>query len=153
MKNFKIILMVFITTSLSSCKNVFEKYNSDFIDYKWDKDKIVEFEPKISDINSKYEISLSFRHLWGFGIENLELQIEIIAPSGEIFYDVYTVPIFNDKDYYGECLGSYCDITKIIQSDYVFKEIGQYKIKIKHQMSINPLNGVVEIGIIIKKKE
>lgn len=155
MKKLAIISLLSLLILSIGCKDenqVYKNYYKNFTDYNWASSKIVEFTPTIEDINSDYDIIFSFRHIYGIPLENLHINVEITTPSGVITNKAYTIEVFNNKDkYLGDCAVDYCDLDTIIEADFKFDETGTYKFNISQMEDKDPLNFVMEVGLIINK--
>lgn len=154
MKTIKLISLLMIAIFAMSCNEsrVYEKHRKNFTDYRWESSKILEYSPEITETDQKYKIYFAFRHIDGFNIESISINLEIITPSGETSNKDYVIQIFKDQFMYnGKCMGSYCDLETLIEDNYTFAEEGEYSFKVKHLMSQDPLLNVMEVGIIIDK--
>ena len=151
----KIILSILILTTfaLSCNKNrIFEEHNTNFPKFRWDKSNIVEFSPEITDNNCDYKIFIAVRHIAGFQLKDINVKLDIISPSGEVTTKDYTLPLYNkNNEALSDCAGDYCDLESMIEKNFKFKETGKYKFRLSHQMSINPIPNVMEVGLIIDK--
>ena len=154
MKLLKFISLFLIVIFAMSCNEnrVYEKHRKNFTDYEWESSKVLEYSPEISELDQEYQIFVAFRHLYGFQIETIGVNVEITTPSGETSNKDYAIPIFeNHLVYFGECMGSYCDLEVLVEDNYTFDEAGEYTFKIKHLMDQDPLLNVMEVGLIIDK--
>jgi gliding motility-associated lipoprotein GldH len=151
----RILLSILILSlfALSCNKNrIFEEHNTNFPKFRWDKSNIVDFNPDIKDKNYDYKIFIAIRHIAGFQLKDINVKLEIISPSGEETTKDYTLPLFDkNNESLSDCAGDYCDLESMVENNFKFKETGKYKFRISHQMSINPIPNVMEVGLIIDK--
>ncbi len=139
---------------MSSCdKNVvYKKYRKNFTEYRWEKSKVLEFSPEIQDTTLSYQIYFLFRHIYGYRHPDIDINVEITTPSGKVTKSHYTIDVIGDGNkYISDCAGDYCDLEALLEDDYKFGETGTYKFKVS-QNTANPLNYVMEAGLMIKKK-
>ncbi|MBN2776901.1 MAG: hypothetical protein JXR36_04635 [Bacteroidales bacterium] len=151
----KISFLTFLTFAilLSSCNpnRIYEKHRKNFTDYKWNKTNVLEFSPVIDDIDAEYQIHIAFRHIYGFQNDAIDLNVEVTTPSGDVSNNIYTINVRSGNEYFGECAGDYCDLEQIIQNNYKFPETGTYKYKITQVTNDDPLQWVMEVGLIVDK--
>jgi len=156
MKLAKFLSIILISIFIFSCNQnvVYKKYIKSFTDYKWKSDKVCEYNPTIEDTVSNYNITFSFRHIYGFQYAILKVNMEIISPSGKTTNKDYSIQIVDKNNkYLADCAGDYCDLDQIIEENYKFTESGTYIFKIKQIISEKPIRSVMEVGIIIEKVE
>ncbi len=142
-------LIIFICFSCAS-DHAFEERNDNFTKFRWEKNKAVEFRPEISDTAGTYNISLTFRHVFGFQFQDMNIIMYTRSPSGEAQTTKYTIPVADEnKQYLSECALDICDLEMILESDVKFTEIGTYRYYISHDMPVDPLPNVMEVGLVI----
>jgi hypothetical protein len=79
---------------------------------------------------------------------------DIISPSGEVIQKEYTLKIKDDEgNYIGEAGMDLWDSNHLADPQLNLHEIGEYTIKLTHNMAMNPLPYVMELGVIIDKNE
>lgn len=146
--------ILFIALFISGCnKNkVYEEHKTNFPQFRWEKSNVVEFNPEIIDNDSNYEITIALRHIFGFNLKSIKIDLEMISPSGEKTMNEYLLSFYDDQgDLLSVCAGDFCDMEQLIEDDFKFKETGEYQIKIYHRMDINPIPNIMEVGLIIEK--
>ncbi len=146
-----VLLVLFITSCDSG--HVYKKFKQNFPDYRWEKVNVLEYTPKITDTTSKYQQILTFRHIYGIPYEAVEVNVEITTPSGEVSDKNYILQLYDGKTELSECAGDYCDLETVIEDNYTFPETGTYKFKISQVTNKDPLQFVMEVGLIIDKIE
>ncbi len=140
-------------TFLASCgdKAKFEDHQSTGDAKQWKQEKTFSFSPKIEDINQKYQIILAFRHVMGFQLRTVPVEIKTIDPDGIQTTTPFTITVFNDKnECLSECAGDYCDLESVIEDNYSFSKKGNYTFEVKHTSSISAIPNVLELGLIVK---
>ena len=155
MKTMRIISILILALTVLSCnKNRIYKAETSFPDYRWEKSNILEFTPEILDKDCDYKLSLAFRHVAGFQLKEVLVNVEITAPSGEKSVRDYKLSVYNDQnEVLSECAGDYCDLETVIENNFKFTETGKYQFKISHTMEIDPIPNAMDLGLIIDKVE
>jgi gliding motility-associated lipoprotein GldH len=154
MKTLKPILILSLVFIIFSCNEnrVFKEYSGEFANYRWQKDNVVAFSPEINDTDQEYNIYFTFRHVYGFQLMDLKINVEMISPSGKTKKKNYKLKIFKNKsEYYSDCAGDYCDLDTLIEEEFKFKETGKYTFKISYDEKVDMIPNVMEVGLIIDK--
>ncbi len=150
----RIMAIFFIALFISGCdKNkVYEEHKTNFPQFRWEKSNVVEFNPEIIDNDNNYEITVALRHIFGFNLKSIKIDMEMIAPSGKKTVNEYLLSFYDDQgDLLSTCAGDFCDMEQSLEDDFKFNEVGEYKINIYHRMDINPIPNIMEVGLIIEK--
>jgi len=142
---------------LSSCNknNVYNKLIG-FENYKWSKNKTVVFEPTITSehINKPLKLEFTINYIHGFPFKFLHLKVLITNPKGETKYQDISIQIIADNGKYnGDGAGDYWDLKHIVDEMLVFENEGKYKIEIKPNMEVDPINFMDQIELRIEKQE
>lgn len=146
-----LLAVLFLVTSCNQ-NRVFEKHRKNFTDYRWESTNVCEYTPVIEDADAKYDITFALRHIYGFQHKSLNINIEMTSPSGETKSNDYNIQVVGDKrEYLSDCAGDYCDLETLIEEDFKFEETGTYTFKITHLMEDDPVQAVMEVGLIIDK--
>lgn len=154
MKNSIFTLIILIAVFTMSCNEnrIYEKHRGGFGNYRWEKEKSVIFEPEISDVEQQYNIYFALRHVYGFQLKSIKINVETTSPSNKFIKKQYEVQVFkNNSEYLSECAGDYCDLESLIEKDFKFDEAGTYKFVITYDMPTKYLPNVMEVGLIIDK--
>lgn len=131
---------------------VYEKHSPDFDNYEWKKEQVVGFTTSIEEINLNYDIYIAVRHIYGFPFKEIGVELNIKSPSGEIASIPVLVEVINENNkYYSECAGDYCDLEVLAIDHFRFMGKGKYTFSISHNNSIDPLPGVMDVGLVIRK--
>jgi len=154
MKKIWYLLFVLLLANCTPSNQVYHDFQQDFPDYKWEKNKVLSFVIPIKDIQSKHNLKLDFRHLYGFPYANLNLEMEFVLPSGEKELKAYAVPVIEeDKSYNSECSGDYCDLSYVLEEEFVFPEVGEYHVRLHYADDMEFLNAVMGVGLIVEKAQ
>jgi len=151
MKRYTLLIIIAFALFLSACNEnrVYEKHRKNFTEYNWEKSKVLEFSPTIENINAEYQIYFAFRYIYGFPQEKIDINVEITSPSGVITNTVYTAVLRDGTNEYGVCAGDYCDLEHLLEDNYKFQETGTYTFKVSQLTNEDPLQWVMEVGLII----
>ena len=152
----KTVFFVLCAITFLSCNQntVYETHESNFPDYRWAKEKTINFNPIIEDDTTACDVYLALRHVAGFQHPAMKVSVERTAPSGETSKKDYSMKVIGDDgQYISDCAGDYCDLEVLIEDDVIFKEKGQYKYVVSQTMDGEYVPNVMEFGLIIKKNE
>ncbi|HBS87762.1 MAG: hypothetical protein A2W91_11400 [Bacteroidetes bacterium GWF2_38_335] len=119
---------------------------------KWDNTKKIVFKPEIEDISKPYDICVTLSHVYGYAPKTLDIIVKTTSPSGIKKEKEYSLFVKSeDGAYYSDCAGDYCDLKTQIEKSFKFSEPGTWEFSIEHNMAMNPLPAVMEIGLVIEK--
>lgn len=155
MKKLKTLLIFAIAIFAISCNEnrIFEEHKSEFSNYRWEKSNKIEFHPQITDNEQNYQIYAAIRHVYGFQLKSVKINLEITSPSGKKSNKKYDLQVFkNANEYISDCAGDYCDLEVLIEDNFKFKETGKYTYSVSHEMKVNPIPNVMQVGLIVDKK-
>lgn len=149
---FKLIIVILL---LTSCDRVYRKYDKEsFPTYTWQNGQGVIFKPTIEDVTKSYEVVLGIRHVYGLKIRTLAINVLQVSPSGKESSKEYQLKLIDDQgEYISSCGGDLCDIEVVVESNVKFDEAGEYKYLVTHNMPIDRIPGIMEVGLIINKQE
>lgn len=145
-----LLLVVFL---ISGCRNnVYRQWEENlFKNYVWEKDKVVKFEPVIEDTERNYTIILGLRHIFGFSLPELPVELTIESPDGDVISQNYSIRILDEKGgEIADCSGSLCDIEMVIENDFRFEVPGKYLFTVSQNSEFEKLAGIMEFGLIIR---
>jgi gliding motility-associated lipoprotein GldH len=147
------LILLFVVFLISGCRNnVYRQWEEDlFKNYIWEKDKVVRFEPEIEDTERSYTIILGLRHIFGFSLPELPVELTIESPDGNVKSGNYSIRILDEKGRgKADCSGSLCDIEMVIEKDFRFDVPGKYLFTFSQSSEFEKLAGIMEIGLIIR---
>jgi gliding motility-associated lipoprotein GldH len=114
--------------------------------------KTFKFSTKEADLN--YTVNFELRFVTGYPFKTLNVLADIISPSGEVIQKEYTLKIKDDEgNYIGEAGMDLWDSKHLVDTQLNLQEIGEYTIKLTHNMAMDPLPYVMELGVIIDKNK
>lgn len=131
--------------------NVYEKHVP-IPSYKWDYAFHPAFEVQITDTSARYNIEVTVRHTEQYGFSNLWLLITSAYEGVKPRTRRVELPL---ADREGRWLGSGIDgifAHRIpIQREARFDKAGIYRFSFAQDMRINPLPGIMSVGLRIEK--
>ncbi|MDD7887216.1 gliding motility lipoprotein GldH [Flavivirga sp. 57AJ16] len=158
--NVLFFLLIFSIIFVSCDSNrVFDTYKS--VPNKWHKDSIVSFKVTPPDSTNMYNLFVNLRNTNDYKYNNLFLIVEMGFPHGKTIKDTLE---YRMADPSGKLLGTGLTGVKENKLWYkeqvVFKEKGDYTVKIQHAMRENgkvngviELEGITDIGFRIEKPQ
>lgn len=150
----KLALFISISILLFSCKS--KHFFEDYVEIPnnvWNINQVVKFSVPIDNPKSLYNISINVRHGYTFQTKNLWMFIKTTSPSGKMQLDTLNCILTDDKNAWkGDCLGDMCDYLVPFADSVTFNEAGTYTFEIVQGMRQDNVPSVVEIGLIIDKK-
>jgi len=154
MKPFLSVVFTVLFVFLFSCKS-----DKLFEDYKtiggagWDKDSIAKFSFTIDKEYLSYNLSVNIRNRGDYPNSNLWLFVDITAPDHTTIKDTieYQLALPNGK-WTGKGTGGIYANRFPFRENVSFPKPGEYTITIKHAMRTNPLKGISDIGLDVKRR-
>ncbi|MGB0777496.1 MAG: gliding motility lipoprotein GldH [Flavobacteriaceae bacterium] len=133
----------------------------DFDKEAWMSNENVEFEFPVENADTRYDLLINLRNNNTYPFSNIFLITQMQGPNGIQLVDTLE---FEMADKQGNWLGSGITDVKesllVFKEDFEFDEIGVYDLTIKQAVRrlgevkpVDPLEGVVGIGITIELKE
>ena len=145
---------IFILFLLLSCNRIYEKHYKDFPEYRWPPGLTLEYTPEITDTASRYNLYLSLRHVFGFNYRKMSVRLTTTTPSGNHTVKDYTFDVIGQDDrYLATCAGDICDLEVTVEKNLHFEEPGIYRIEVNQLTTAEPLQSVMEFGVVIIKAE
>ena len=112
------------------------------------------FTVEISDTLSAYDILFSIRNNHNYPYRNLFLFVTTKSPTGQFLKDTIEYQIADEKgNWYGKGLGDIHNLSVPYKDNVLFTVPGEYSFKLQHGMRTENLEGIIDIGLIIKKRD
>lgn len=124
------------------------------MDSGWHQDSIISFQFDITDVNASYDISYKIRNNADYQYYNLYMQYFIIDGSGKtIKSSVQEVNLMDSKSGkpFGKGFSDTYQHSFTALENYKFKEEGSYKVLIGQYMRVENLDGILSLGLSLKK--
>lgn len=149
MKTNPFLFFIAILIVVSSCSTYSEYDESSFPTRVWQSEQTIEFKPTIEDNSKSYQLGLGIRHMYGIKNSKINITVQSISPSGTTEVKNYDLLIKDeDGDYISSCAGDLCDLETFVNSDFSFKETGEYTFILSHNERAK-IPGVMAIGLVI----
>ena len=154
MKNIAFTFILGITLLSCNSKNRIYSENKELSpQMEWLKKDSRTFNVPIENTDNTYDLSLSFRYVEGFPYEALKVNIIETSPSGKETSKEYDLKVREESgEYIGEVALDIWDSEHLIEANKKYSEKGKYTYKIEHVMPKDPVQMVMEIGVILDKK-
>lgn len=148
-----IFCFLFLFMALSACiKPPFFDRNVDIKNQSWSNTDIKEFTVPIQDTLSTYTLYLNTRHDFHYPLSNLALSVQETSPDKkETTYRVTLQLAEPDGRWKGIGSGNIFNNQVIFLKSHHFSDTGTYVFNVKPIMTLNPLPGVINIGLRIDK--
>ena len=132
---------------------LYEKHCPVFDNYDWQKDNVVSLSNNFETAPGVCDVYVAVRHVFGFPFVKFAMQLKITQPNGDEIAEVVSVEVINkDKKYNADCSGDYCDLQQLALRGINFKEAGEYTFELQHMSPIDPLQMVMDVGVVVRKK-
>jgi len=151
MKN--LLFCICIISFITSCdKNrVYEK-NIEVNDYVkgWNSQDKKSFEVELNDSTRLYNFYINVRHAEVYPFSNLWVMLSTKLPDGKIDSQRLEIPLADEAgNWYGDGMGDIWDYRFALTPFYI-KQTGTYTISLAHDMRMDPLPGIMDIGVRIE---
>ena len=131
---------------------IYERYETTK-DYQWEYRDVKTFTVKISDTNAIYNLYVDVRNSESYPFSNLWVNLTSRNPSGleqKQRFDFTLADI--DGKWNGDILGDIHDHRFTAASQVRFPVTGVYTFSLQQDMRIDPVPGVMDIGIRLEKE-
>ena len=151
----RFITILAIAISLISCQppgRIYVDHQDLSPQLEWLRKDVREFDVPIKDINIAYNMSLSFRYVYGYQYQIVKVKVTETSPGGKKTVKEYDLKVREDNgDYIGEAGLDIWDSEHLVEPGKKYDETGSYTYVIEQIMPDDPLNFVMEIGVILDK--
>jgi gliding motility-associated lipoprotein GldH len=148
--SFGAVYLLFILTACSG-DEVFSEYHS-FPEASWSQKEKVSFAVNIEDSLQHYAVFIELRNNNHYPFRNIWLFVDFATPDGKQRRDSIEV---NLADEYGKWYGSGISLytySFFYEKDIQYPTTGTYNYSITQGMREDPLTGISDIGLTIKKR-
>ena len=153
MRNF--LLLLTIATSLFACQSkdrIFIEHQELSPELEWLKKDTREFKVPVEDNSTAYNMSLSFRFTGMYSYQTVNVKMTETSPSGEVTVTEHELKLREDNgDFIGEPGYDIWDSEHLVQPNKKYEETGTYTYVLEQNTPVDPLDFVMEIGIIVDK--
>lgn len=154
MKKIAFTFLFGITLLNCGSKNkIYSKHKELSPQMEWLKKDVKTFDISIQNTEETYDLSLSFRYVEGFPYKSMKVNVIETSPAGKEISKEYNLKVRDESgEYIGEPALDIWDSQHLIESGKKYAEKGKYTYTIEHVMPKDPVQMVMEIGIILDKK-
>ena len=147
------LLIIFCGLILfTSCdKNRIYEKNVTIDKYIWDSKVKPVFTVDIADTSVLYNLYINVRHAEIYPFQNIWLIVSTKFPDGTTASRRIEVMLADEEGkWFGEGLGDIWDYRSLIQENAFFDKPGTYTFSLEQNMRVDPLPGVMSIGMRIE---
>ncbi len=150
--NHNYLFIGILTIFLISCKSKADlAQNQSIAEAKWSEEQILRFEYYCEDTLNYKDIFFILRHSGHYPYANLFLFVTIKAPNGTTTQDTLEYLLADIKGkWYGKGIGDIRSLQLAYKRNIRFGQQGRYIFYIKHGMREKILNGITDLGMLIK---
>lgn len=119
----------------------------------WSTNQQPEFVFEVKDTVSKYQVYFLIRHGDAYEFNNVWIKLNSKLPGDSVVRkDRFDVPLANQNKWLGSGMDDIFDHRVLLYREPVkFSKTGQYTISIGHDMRVEPLDHVYNVGLRIEK--
>lgn len=155
MKQLRTRLSLFILGAclLSACEQsrVYDK-NMSIDAAGWAYGQPLHFEVMVNDTSFTYNMFINVRHADTYLYNNLWIDMATQFPDSTLEHNKINVLLSEpDGKWTGNCVDGICYNTVLIQKNFRFPAEGKYLFTLEQDMRMNPLPGLLDIGIRVEK--
>jgi gliding motility-associated lipoprotein GldH len=151
----KLLTGLLIVSSLIACQSedrVFVEHQELSPEVEWLKKDVKTFKVPVSDNSLNFNLSLSFRYTTGYQYPTANVKVTEISPSGKESVKEYDLKVREaNGDFIGEPGFDIWDSEHLVEANKKYEETGTYTYVIEQNTPVDPLNFVMEIGVILDK--
>ena len=138
---------------LFSCDSsrIFED-NREIPDNAWAQHNKVVFEVELADTATRYNLYLNVRNAGHYPFRNIFLFVTTTLPDGTPARDTAECMLADaEGKWLGSGLGDIWDNRILFRKDMRFPQAGKYRFELEQAMRMDPLHGIMDVGIRIEK--
>lgn len=119
----------------------------------WSAQENPEFVFEVKDTSSRYQVYFLIRHGDAYEYNNIWISLESQLPGDSISRkERFDIPLADQKKWFGTGMDDIFDHRVLLYREPVkFSNPGRYIIHIGHEMRVEPLNHVFNVGLRIEK--
>lgn len=146
-------LIGLIFMSCNSNTRIYSEHKELSPQMEWKKEDVRSFNLSIDNTENIYDLSLSFRYMEGFPSKSMNVKVTEVSPDGKETSKEYELKVRDENgEYIGEPALDIWDSEHLIEPDKKYTEKGKYTYIIEPVMPTDPVQNVMEIGVILDKK-
>lgn len=118
----------------------------------WNKNRVLFFDPEISDTLTRYDLYVAIRHNNDYPYSNLWLFVHTGDSAGTISTDTINIPLAEPSGkWLGSGWGSLYQKEALLKENVFFPSPGKYVIAIRQGMRTDDLAGVTDVGVKVTR--
>lgn len=149
-----LVFALLISTLLITACDKMRVYdeNQKLQDRSWNAGTPLVYNVAITDTVSRYNMYINIRNADTYKFSNLYIFMTTTLPHNEIEKDTLQLILANDEGrWLGNGLGDVFESRILFKENLKFINSGNYQFKLEQAMRINPLPGILDVGIRIEK--
>lgn len=155
MKQFRIYITLVVAGLffMTACDQhrVFDE-NVEIPDNKWSSEKPVVLQMNITDTVNPHNVYINLRNASHYPFSNIFLFLNTKFPDGKIDRDTLEIMLAGkDGKWLGEGLGDIWDNRVLFKKNVAFPQAGEYRFEITQAMRLDPLPGIMDVGMRVEK--
>ena len=146
-------IIAFLILLLSSCgKGIVHQSDQQVPDGGWARDWQPEFAFEITDTVRPNDVYIDLRHTGDYPFSDLYLFVTVSGPGLPAVRDTVECLLADPTGrWYGKGLGYIKSAHVLYKLNKRFPRSGRYSIKLEQAMRVDPLEGVIDVGISVEK--
>ena len=123
-------------------------------DNRWELNNVVKIEAAITDTVQPQNIYINVRNAGSYGFSNLYVFLNTYTPNGQMARDTVELILADERgEWLGDGMGDIWDNRILFKKNFVFSQAGTYRFELEQAMRMNPLPGIMDVGICIEAAE
>jgi len=150
--HFRLYLSLALLILLGACKpDAVYQEHYDFKEDIWMYGDTVSFNFNIEDTSRRYNLYLDIDHMESYPFQNLYLKIHSIFPGDSITREQISLELQEKTGFWtGDCNSSLCKIRFVLREGLLFRETGQYGIKLEQFNRVDTLKGIRRAALYLE---
>lgn len=148
-----LVLMLLVLFTACDSRRVFEK-NIPVPENKWLADKPVVLQMNITDTVLPHNVYINLRNASHYPFSNIFLFLNTTFPDGRRDRDTLEIMLAGpDGKWLGDGLGDIWDNRVLFKKNVAFPQAGEYRFELVQAMRLDPLPGIMDVGMRVEKSE
>lgn len=146
-----LVLLSLMFVTACDPNRVFEE-NVKIDENKWSSEKPVVLQMNISDTINPHNVYINLRNASHYPFSNLFLFLNTTFPDGKLDRDTLEIMLAGkDGKWLGEGLGDIWDNRVLFKRNVAFPQKGEYRFELIQAMRLDPLPGIMDVGMRVEK--
>ena len=150
----KTYLILLVTLFLVACQTIdLYEQTTTYPEHQWSSKQVNQYQFNIADSNARYNMFFVIRHHNAYHYKNIWLQVTSQATGDSIQKQTININLADDMNgWLGSGMDDIYDHQVLLYREPVkFSKPGMYKVNIGHEMRVEPLEHVFNVGLRIEK--